>query len=259
MTRLTAVVAINTFREAVRDRVLYSLLFFALLMIAAAILVGQISIGIENLVIINLGLSAISIIGLLMALFIGVGLVYKEMDKRTLYTVLSKPIRRWEFLVGKFAGLLLTLAVNTVFMTAGLAAALLYVKHPFVAADVTILVAVYFILLKLGVLTALALFFSCFSTPLLSILFTTGLYVAGLFASDIRTFGHITGSRTLDAITVAFSYLIPNFNNFNITAAAAYGRTVPARLVLDNTLYAAVYVAVVLLAASAAFARRNLK
>ncbi len=259
MTRLTGVVAINTFREAVRDRVLYSLLFFALLMIAAAILVGQISIGIENLVIINLGLAAISIIGLLMALFIGVGLVYKEMDKRTLYSVLSKPIQRWEFLVGKFAGLLLTLAVNTAFMTVGLAAALLYVKHPFAEADVAILVAVYFILLKLAVLTALALFFSCFSTPLLSILFTAGLYVAGLFASDIRTFAHITGSSGLDATAVAFSYLIPNFNNFNVTAAAAYGRTVPARLVLENTLYAAVYVAVVLLAASAAFSRRNLK
>jgi len=100
MTRLAGVVAVNTFREAVRDRVLYSLLFFALLMIAAAILVGQISIGIETLVIINLGLSAISIIGLMMAVFIGVGLVYKEMDKRTLYAVLSKPIRRWEFLTG---------------------------------------------------------------------------------------------------------------------------------------------------------------
>lgn len=259
MTRLSGVVAVNTFREAVRDRVLYSLLFFALLMMAAAILVGQISIGIENLVIINLGLSAISIIGLLMALFIGVGLVYKEMDKRTLYTLLSKPVRRWEFLVGKFAGLLLTLAVNTAFMTIGLAAALLYVKHSFSAADATILLAVYFILLKLAVLTALALFFSCFSTPLLSILFSAGLYVAGLFANDIRTFGHITGSKALDTVLVAFSYLIPNFNNFNITPAAAYGRAVPGRLVLDNTLYAAVYVAVVLLAASAAFSRRNLK
>ena len=146
MTRLAVVVAINTFREAVRDRVLYSLLFFALLMIAAAILVGQISIGIETLVIVNLGLSAISVIGLLMAVFIGVGLVYKEMDKRTLYALLSKPIRRWEFLVGKFAGLLLTLAVNTAFMTVGLAAALFYVKHSFTAADAAILVAIYVVL-----------------------------------------------------------------------------------------------------------------
>src|SRR3984885_2693359 len=124
MSTIPGGAAINTFRERVRDRVLYNLIFFALVMIGAAILVGQISIGIERLVIINLGLSAISVFGLVMAIFIGVGLVYKEIDKRTLYTLLSKPIRRWEFLVGKYAGLLLTLTVNTAFMTIGLALAL---------------------------------------------------------------------------------------------------------------------------------------
>src|ERR1700729_4292660 len=122
MSAIPGVVAINTFREAVRDRVLYNLIFFALMMTGAAILVGGISIGIERMVIINLGLSAIAIFGLVMAIFIGVGLVHKEMEKRTLYSLLSKPVRRWEFLTGKFAGLLLTLAVNTSLMTIGLAA-----------------------------------------------------------------------------------------------------------------------------------------
>ena len=141
MSVIPGVVAINTFREAVRDRVLYNLIFFALMMIGAAILVGQISIGIERMVIINLGLSAISIFGIIMAIFIGVGLVYKEMEKRTLYSLLSKPIRRWEFLVGKFAGLLLTLVVNTALMTLGLGAALYFVSRKFERADATILVA----------------------------------------------------------------------------------------------------------------------
>ncbi len=259
MIRVVAVVARNTFREAVRDRVLYNLVFFALLMIAAAILVGQISIGIESLVIISLGLSAISLIGLLMAVFIGVGLVYKEIDKRTLYALLSKPIRRGEFLAGKFAGLVLTLTLNTALMTLGLAAALFFVKRSFAASDATILVAVYFILLKLALVTALALLFSCFSTPLLSILFTLGIYLTGLFANDIRTFGSITGNRALDRAAVAFSYLLPNFNNFNAIASAAHGRTIPRILILHNTLYAVVYIAIVLLAASATFSRRNLK
>src|SRR5580658_9604527 len=131
MSAMPGVVAINTFREAVRDRVLYNLIFFALMMMGAAIFVGQISIGIDRIVIVNLGLSAISLFGLVMAVFIGVGLVYKEMDKRTLYSLLSKPIRRSEFLLGKFAGLLLTLAVNTALMTLGLAAALFYVSRAF--------------------------------------------------------------------------------------------------------------------------------
>lgn len=259
MIGVVAVVARNTFREAVRDRVLYNLVFFALLMIAAAILVGQISIGIESLVIVSLGLSAISLMGLLMAVFIGVGLVYKEIDKRTLYALLSKPIRRGEFLVGKFTGLVITLSVNTALMTLGLGAALLFVQRSFSASDGYILVAVYFILLKLALVTALALLFSCFSSPLLSILFTVGIYIAGLFANDIRSFSKITGSRALDAAAVTFSYLLPNFNNFNAIASAAHGRAIPRSLILQNTAYAAVYTAVVLLVATATFSRRNLK
>src|SRR6516225_5953488 len=107
-------------------------------MMAASIIAGQISIGIEQTVIVSLGLSAISIIGLLIAVFIGVGLVSKEMDKRTLYALLSKPIRRWEFLVGKFGGLVLTLTVNTAAMAAGLFLALLFVKHSMENSDTTI-------------------------------------------------------------------------------------------------------------------------
>ena len=180
------VVALNTFREAVRDRVLYNLVFFALVMMAAAVLVGQISIGIEQIVIVTLGLSAISIIGLLMAVFIGVGLVSKEIDKRTLYALLAKPLRRWEFLTGKFAGLVFTLTVNTAAMAVALFLALYYVKHSLERADVAVLVAVYFILLKLALVVALAMLFSCFTTPLLAILFTAGLYVAGLFVHEMR-------------------------------------------------------------------------
>src|SRR5215467_15252186 len=143
-------VAANTFREAVRDRVLYNLVFFALLMMGAAILVGQISIDIEQDVIISLGLSAISLIGILIAVFLGVALVSKEMDKRTLYALLAKPVKRWEFLLGKFFGLVMTLTVNTGAMSAGLYLALFYVKHSIERADGVALVAIYFILLKLA-------------------------------------------------------------------------------------------------------------
>src|SRR5437899_9547024 len=136
------IVALNTFREAVRDRVLYNLVFFALVMIAASILVGQISIDIEQMVIVNLGLSAISVIGLLIAVVIGVGLVSKEMDKRTLYALLAKPVRRWEFLVGKFCGLVLTLTVNTAAMAVALFLALLFVKHSLERGDMATLIAI---------------------------------------------------------------------------------------------------------------------
>ena len=258
MTR-TGIVAWNTFREAVRDRVLYNLVFFALLMMATAVLVGQISIGIDSIVIVSLGLSAVSVIGLLIAVFIGVGLVYKEMDKRTLYALLAKPIRRWEFLLGKFAGLLLTLTVNTAAMAAGLFLALFYVNRALHSADLVVLTAVYFILLKLAIIVALALLFSCFTTPFLSICFTAGIYVTGLFVKDIRSFSDITGNPALDRVAVWFSYLLPNFQNFDVMGAAAHGRAIPGAIVAQNTLYAAVYCAIVLAAAAVIFSRRNLK
>lgn len=259
MSAISGVVAINTFREAVRDRVLYNLVFFALLMMGAAILVGQISIGIDRLVIVNLGLSAISVFGLVMAVFIGVGLVHKEMEKRTLYTILSKPVRRWQFLVGKYAGLLLTLAVNTSFMTLGLAAALFYVSRSFVRSDVSILIAVYFILLELALVTALTLFFSCFSTPMLSTLYTLGIYITGVFAADIHDLGDLTKSGAVKFVARVIYYLVPNFHNFNVIDLVSHGNRIPFALVAQNTLYAALYVSVVLFAASAVFSGRNLK
>lgn len=252
-------VAANTFREAVRDRVLYNLVFFALLMIGAAILVGQISIGIERDVIISLGLSAISMVGIFIAIFLGVALVSKEMDKRTLYALLAKPVKRWEFLLGKFAGLVMTLTVNTAAMAAGLYIALWSINREWQPSDIYILIAIYLILLKLAIIVALALLFSCFTTPFLAILFTAGMYVAGLLAGDLRT---VHGVQ-LDPSTLRWmrgiSYLLPNFENFNVMGAVVHGKSLPGGLVWQATLYALLYMAIVLTGAAMVFSRRNLK
>jgi len=253
------IVARNTFREAVRDRVLYNLVFFALLMIASAMVVGQISVDIETVVMISLGLSAISLIGLLIAVFTGVGLVSKEIDKRTLHAVLAKPLRRWEFLIGKFAGLAATLAVNTLAMAAGLFLALWMVKHSLARNDAVVLVAVYFILLKLMLVVALAMLFSCFTSPLLAILFTGGLYVAGLFVSELRNLQVTSLSAQTQKFFAVISYVLPNFGNYDAMGAAAHGRAIAGALVLHNTLYTALYCALVLTAAAMIFSRKDLK
>ena len=258
MTRV-GTVAVNTFREALRDRVLYNLVFFALVMMAAAILVGQISVNIEQIVMITLGLSAISIIGLLISVFIGVGLVSKEIDKRTLYALLAKPLRRWEFILGKFAGLALTLTVNTAAMSAGLFLALFYVKHSIERADTVVLVAVYFILLKLALVVALAMLFSCFTTPLLAILFSAGIYIAGLFVHEMRNMQAGTIDPALGGFLRGISYVLPNFENFDVMGAVAHGRAIPGALIAQNTVYAALYCAIVLAVAMAIFSQRNLK
>jgi ABC-type transport system involved in multi-copper enzyme maturation permease subunit len=252
-------VAVNTFREAVRDRVLYNLVLFALLMMAAAIFVGQISIGIEQSVIVSLGLTAVSVIGLFIAVFIGVGLVSKEMDKRTLYALLAKPVERWQFLLGKFAGLALTLTVNTAAMAIGLFLALWMVKHPLEKADLYVLVAVYLILLKLVLIVAIALLFSCFTTQFLAILFTAMIYVAGVFAAGLRSMQGVDLNSTTLALLRGISYVLPNFENFNVMAAVAHGGGVAVVLVRHATLYTLVYAAIVLATAAIVFSRRDLK
>ncbi len=255
----TLAIARNTFREAVRDRVLYNLVAFAVILIASALLFGQISIGIQKTVIINIGLSSIAVFGLVIAIFLGIGLVYKEIDKRSLYPLLSKPIRRWQFILGKFLGLNLTLLVNTLLMSAGLWATLYYLTRAFQPEDRYIWAGIYFALLEMCLVTAVCLFFSCFSTPVLSAIFTFLIYVIGNFASDIRGFGELAENPLLKALTTVLYYLLPNFSNFDIFAAVSHGFPVAGSLILLNTAYTACYGAGLVIASALIFSRRDLK
>jgi len=251
-------IASNTFREAVRDRVLYNLIAFALLLSGAAILVGQISIEIEKLVVINLGLTAVSLFGVVIAIFIGIGLVSKEIEKRTLYTVLSRPVRRWEFIVGKFFGLAGTLVVNTFFMAIGVFAALFYVSHKFVRADALILIALYFIILQFLIMCSLALLFSSFTTPLLAAVFAFSQFVIGSFSQDLRSFAGMAHgiSRWL---ALGAAYLVPNFSAFNVITSIAHEQPVAGLIIVQNTLYALFYAAMALSGAVVIFENRDLK
>jgi ABC-type transport system involved in multi-copper enzyme maturation permease subunit len=254
-----ATIALGAFKESVRERVLYNLVVFAFLMIAAAILLGNISVGVEELVLINLGLGSISIFGLLIAIFIGIGLVSKEIERRTIYNILSKPVTRAEFILGKYAGLLLTLLVNTTIMTAGFYVALAIEKHGLALPDLSLLVAVYFILLQLAIVVGIAIFFSCISTSILSAVFTLCLFVIGNFSNDIRWFGQESGSPVLEKITAGLYYLLPNFSDFNVINQVAHGVKVPGLLMAANTCYALLYIAILISAAILIFEEREFK
>ncbi len=256
-SRITAIAA-NTFREAVRDRVLYNLIAFALLMSGGAILVGQISLDIERLVVVNLGLTAVSLFGVVIAIFIGIGLVAKEIDKRTLYTVLSRPVRRWEFILGKFFGLVGTLVVNAFLMAIGVFAALLYVSRHFARPDGWVLIALYFIILEFLIVTSLALLFSSFSTPLMSAIFAFSLFVIGSFAEDLRGFAAMAKGLP-HWFAMAAAYLIPNLSALNVISSVAHGEAVAGRLIFYNTMYALLYTAMAISGAVLIFERRNLK
>jgi len=254
-----ATIAFHTFKESVREKVLYNLVAFALLLIGAAILFGSISVGVEQIILITLGLTSISVFGLLIAIFIGIDLVSKEIEHRTIYNILSKPVSRPEFILGKYLGLLLTVFVNTAIMTVGFYAALFYQKRALLLDDLRFLGAVYFILLELAMVVGIAVVFSCISTPVLSALYTFCLYVIGNFSADLRAFGQETQSALLGTVSDVLYYSLPNFGNFNVISQVAHAEKIPGYLWLGNSLYALLYIAALLGMAVLVFEEREFR
>ena len=257
--RRVAAIARNAFREAVRDRVLYNLVVFVLLLIAAAIFLGEISAGQEAKIIVDLGLSAILLFGVFIAIFVGVGLVYKEIERRTLYAILSKPIGRGEFLLGKYLGLCLTLLVNVAIMGAGLSLALLYVKRGWDPLVIRIWPAIFLIYIELAILTGVAMLFSAFSSPALSALLTFFVFVIGHFSADLKTLANSMGSAPTRWIFAGLYYLLPNLMNYNAITLAAHGQAPDVRAIAAATGYGVIYIGVLLAATALVFSRRNLK
>lgn len=257
ISRLSAI-AINTFREAVRDRVLYNLILFVLIMVASAPLFSAISIGLERLILVNMGLSSISLFGAFIAIFVGIGLVSKEIDRKTLYTILSRPTRRWEVILGKYLGLIMTLVVNTACMTAGFYIALAVLSKGLHPADAWPLTAIWFIVLQFLILTAITLLFSTFSSTVLSAIFAFALFVIGTFSEDLRNFAAASHGLTRVLATGA-AYVVPNLAPLNVIAQVAHQQPVSGSLIFFNTVYALLYSGMVIAGAVLIFERRNLK
>jgi ABC-type transport system involved in multi-copper enzyme maturation permease subunit len=267
--RATAAIAANVFRESIRDKVLYNLVFFAILLIAGSYLIGQLTAGQDVKIIKDLGLSATSIFGLFIAVFIGIGLVSKEVERRSIYALLAKPIHRHQLLLGKYGGLVLTLAVNVAVMATALYVVLAYmtwgVSADFARAwdapalDPALLEAVALIFVELTLVTAIALFFSTFSTPMLSAALTLGLFVAGHFSGDLRNFQQVLNSPAAARLARGLYWVLPNLAQFDIKADVVHGQTVPLGYLAMSIGYAALYIAMLLAVSSFIFARRDFK
>jgi ABC-type transport system involved in multi-copper enzyme maturation permease subunit len=262
-------VALAVFKESVRDRVPYSLVLFSVVLMGAAFVMSRLTAAQDLKVIKDLGMATMNVIGLLIALFIGTGLVAKEVERRSIYAVLSKPVTRTGFLVGKFAGLVLTLAVNVALMTAAFYAMLLYQELTTVdwvqqgwrapARDLRLLLPIGLMLVQLTLVTAVALLFSTFSSPLLAVLLTIGVWVAGHFSADLRTFETAVDAPVAGAVARGVYYLLPNLSALDVKNQVVHGLPI-AWPALGAALSATVaYIALVLTIATAVFARRDFK
>jgi ABC-type transport system involved in multi-copper enzyme maturation permease subunit len=267
--RTIGTVAQSVFRESVRDKVLYNLVAFAVLLMAASYLIGQLTAGQDIKIIKDLGLAAIATFGLMIAVFIGIGLVWKEVERRSIYSLLSKPLSRAEFILGKYCGLGLTLAVNVVVMVAAWYVVLAYMATtvspevragwPAPATDLGMLRAVGLILVELMLVTAIALFFSTFSSPFLSAGLTLGLWVIGHFNADLKNFESVIEAKPLVWLARTIYYALPNLAAFDIKSEVVHGQPITWGFLGFSIAYATVYASAVLTLATLIFSRRDFK
>lgn len=247
-------VALNTFKEAIRDRILYLLLFFAAICIGFSRFLALLTVGDRVKIIKDVGLASISIFGALMAILIGTGLVYKEIDKKTIFTIISKPLHRHEFLLGKYLGLLLTLFIMITLMSV-IFLILLYF-HTFLL-EWKLLVAIAFIYLELCLLTAVAILFSCFSTPILSSLYSLAFYLIGHLSWGLETLIKKIQSGTGRALARFFYIFLPDLENFNFKTEIVHNLSIPSGIYIYSILYAFCYTGFILALAILIFRKRD--
>ena len=254
--RKVLAIALNTFRETVRDKILYTLLVFAFAMIGSAAILIRISVRAEVRILQDLGLAAISIMGVLMATFVGITLVYKEMDRRTIFTIISKPIHRYQFILGKYLGLLATLGVNVAAMSLGLLllSRALTERWPW-----ALLPALWLTYTELAVITALATFFSAFTTPVLSATFTLSLFLIGRLSGDLVVFLSKASTVVVRGLAFGLYYVLPNLRIFDVKGQAVLGHLPDWRWVVGTTAYGMMYTTFTLAATILVFQRRDFK
>lgn len=256
-----AAIALNTFREAIRNKVLYSLLFFAVVVIVASLAFGALSVHEEERLTTDLGLGGMSLFSVIIAIFVGVNLVYKELERKTIYSLIPKPIHRYQFVLGKFLGMQLTLGVQVLIMAATLFVVLLIqggAPSPAIAKQVVL------IFLEVMVVTGVAVLFSSFSTPFLSGFFTLGIFLVGRSVPDIRALAARLDLEPVSTLLSALSRVVPNLRLFYVTGSENGGAYISVHLgfpdwtyVATAAAYALLYVAVTLVVACWLFSRRD--
>jgi Cu-processing system permease protein len=259
-------IALNTYREAVRQKILYTLVFFCIVLILFSFLLGQLSLGADTKVIKDMGLASVMVFGSLISIFMGIGLVFKEIERRTIYTILSKPVSRTEFIVGKFVGLCSTVAVEVAAMTALLFVVLSFYREPL---DFNLIKAVVLIYMELCILIAVSLLFSSYSSAFMSALFCISFLVVGHVTDDfVGIFGKglmksikegEIGPWAGSVLTHFMSlFQLLSLDHLVINAKVVHGVFIPWGWVLSGVVYGVSWIFFLLCVAVILFRRKDL-
>jgi Cu-processing system permease protein len=221
---VVAAIAANTVREAVRSRVLYALVFFALILIGTSALLATLSYVERDRILQDVALGAIRLFGTAIAIFMGVGLIHREVERRTIYTILSKPVTRAWFLVGKYIGLVATLWLQLAIMVAAFVVVSLLAEAPLTRGHA---IALALVAVELAVVVAFATLFSSFATPFLASCYSVGLYLVGHLTRDLRALGAASQSELAREVTVWIHRVFPDLSALNRSIEAVHGLAIP--------------------------------
>ena len=267
MNKIIAV-ALNTFLETRRDKILYSFFVFAIIMILSSLVFSTLSAEQYPKIVKDFGLTAISLFSILISIFLGTGLVYKEIEKKTVYNIFSKPIERYQFLTGKYLGIAITILVIMLLMSLIFLGIVLLIQLPnksFIEYYYgglyfnELFAALYFEYLECLVVIGIAILFSCFTSPVLALLFTFLIFAIGRFSSDIKLFAKEIDNNIVSKISDVLYYTIPNLEKFNIRSEAVYGGNISLELILNTTAYALIFSLILLLLSIVVFQRKEFK
>ena len=248
-------IAANSFREVIRDRILYFIGFFALLMAFAWRLLPEIAVGTHQKIFLDLGLAAIGLLGVMVAVFVGTGLINKEIDKRTILVLIPKPLSRAEFILGKHLGLSGVLAVMLGVMLVIYLLMLLGMKVSFQV--LPLIVSVFYLGLELILIAAVAIAFGVFTSSILATLMTFGVYLMGHISKDLIQLGIISKNANILAITKNIYLILPDLERLNFRNEAVYGLLPSADVLIANALYSLVYTGLLLGISILIFSRRQ--
>ncbi len=253
----TWVIAKNVFREVIRDRVLYLIVFYGVIMAVATQLLPQIAANTQDKILLDLGIAAIGLLGLLIAVFVGTGLVNKEIEKRTVFVLIAKPISAAEFIVGKHWGLTAVLADLVIAMTAVFFAILTLQNIPFPLPSLAL--AALFQILELSLITAVAILFGVLTSPILAMLLTISVYLMGHLSRDLLALGKLVPNQIFQQATNILYLILPDLARLDWKNQAVYGMALmPTPLELaGHAAYGLLYTALLLAIATLIFARRQ--
>ena len=254
--RAIGIIALNTFRETLRDKILYNLLLFAFVLIGGSVVLGELTIMEHHKIVTDMGLAAINVVGVVIGMFVGIGLVSKEIERRTVYTIMARPITRTQFILGKYAGLIITLMANMLIMFGVFLVTLWANEAP---VSMALFQAVQLIAVEVLLVTAIALFFSTFTSTTLSAILTLGVFVIGHLTTDLKGIAEQSKGEAVKVIMNGLYYVCPNLEVLNVKGQAAMGQVVSLSYQVLSSVYGLLYASLLIAAACLVFERREFR